>query len=70
MVKYETDFAFSLVKWEIDCKKWEMRTLDGSDYDINGVTFGTKVSQGDFSDIYPNSLMDVAAIELCKVKRK
>lgn len=68
--KYETDFAFGLVRWEIDCKKWEMRTLDGQDYDTNGAPFGTKVTQGDFVDIYPGSLMEVTAIELCTVKRK
>jgi hypothetical protein len=64
--KFEFEYAFSLVKWELNCKSWEIRTLDGSDYDINKVSFGTKNTVSEFTEIYPGSLMDVAASKLCK----
>lgn len=66
--KYDNEFSYSLTKWEINCKSWEMRTLDGTDYDLNQTPFGAKVGRSDFSEIHPDSLMDVAASKLCKKK--
>ena len=69
--KYENNYLLSLNKWEINCQNLTMKLITSADYEKNGkVLSGSENVHKEFSQIIPESLMDVAASKLCHTKKK
>lgn len=69
--KYEKNYHFSLNKWELNCQNSTMKLIISVDYEKNGnVLSSSENIQKEFSQIIPESLMDVSASTLCNPKKK
>jgi hypothetical protein len=66
--EFQDRYAYSLNRWSINCKDYQFALITGNDYKDDGTPLGVSSSRSEFSDITPDTLVDIAASKLCKKK--
>lgn len=64
------EFSFELSLLQMNCQTWEVSVRTTQNFGRNGLPLGSAGESGDFSPIYPNSLMDILASSLCNPSKK
>ncbi len=65
---FQSNYSYSLIRYVINCKEYQVGLITGQDYRNNGTPIGVSSARRPLTEIVPESLMDTTASELCKRK--
>jgi hypothetical protein len=63
---FQDNYSHSLSRFAINCQKYQVSVIATQFYRGNGTPLGSPGSSQPFSDIFPGTLIDIAASKLCR----